>query len=135
MKAIVPAEQWSGTEGKLNSFQQSYGTILFFEDVATIEEFQNKFATYQDRFPEWAAHSSGMIQYIVWTALAAEGVGASLQVIPFPKSLHQGSQKKSQMGKRKAYPAPLLPLLSYSTIILWLIPELGILGIYLSNGD
>lgn len=30
-------------------------------------------------YPDWEEHSSGMCQLIVWTALAAEGVGASLQ--------------------------------------------------------
>jgi uncharacterized protein len=29
--------------------------------------------------PTWSENSTGMIQFIVWTALAAEGMGASLQ--------------------------------------------------------
>ena len=31
-------------------------------------------------FPAWSLHQSGMLQYIVWTALEKEGLGASLQV-------------------------------------------------------
>jgi len=31
------------------------------------------------QFPEWEEHSSGMHQFIVWTALVAEGLGCNLQ--------------------------------------------------------
>lgn len=40
---------------------------------------QEKFALYADRFPTWAAHSDAMLQFAVWTALEAEGLGANLQ--------------------------------------------------------
>lgn len=53
--------------------------ILFFTDRATVKEYQSKFATYADKFPHWAAHSDGMHQLAVWTALEAEGLGANLQ--------------------------------------------------------
>ena len=31
-------------------------------------------------FPVWSENSTGMLQHVIWTALAAEGLGASLQV-------------------------------------------------------
>jgi Predicted oxidoreductase related to nitroreductase len=31
------------------------------------------------RFPIWASHSTAMLQFAVWTALEAEGLGANLQ--------------------------------------------------------
>lgn len=31
-------------------------------------------------FPVWSENSAGILQHIVWTALVAEGHGASLQV-------------------------------------------------------
>ena len=40
---------------------------------------QEKFALYADKFPIWAQQSDAMAQYVVWTALNAEGVGANLQ--------------------------------------------------------
>lgn len=40
---------------------------------------QEKFAIYADRFPVWAAHSDAMLQFAIWTALEAEGLGANLQ--------------------------------------------------------
>lgn len=79
LKKIVPAEQFSDTETKINSFKSGYGTVLFFEDNSTIEALQQQFALYKDNFPVWSQQSSGMHQYVIWTALELEGFGASLQ--------------------------------------------------------
>lgn len=40
---------------------------------------QENVPLYADRFPVWAAHSDAMLQYAVWTALEAEGLGANIQ--------------------------------------------------------
>jgi predicted oxidoreductase (fatty acid repression mutant protein) len=40
---------------------------------------QAKFPLYADNFPVWAAHSDAMLQFVLWTALEAEGLGANLQ--------------------------------------------------------
>ncbi|MBM7685993.1 MAG: uncharacterized protein PWP07_2550 [Epulopiscium sp.] len=79
LRKIVPANQFSDTENKINSFKSGYGTILFYEDQSVIESLQEQFALYKDNFPKWSQQSSGMHQLIVWTALEAEGLGASLQ--------------------------------------------------------
>lgn len=79
LKAIVPAENFASTEEKLGSFQAGYGTVLFFEDNAVIAGLQEQFPLYQDNFPVWSLQSSGMLQFVVWTALSAAGLGASLQ--------------------------------------------------------
>lgn len=79
LRKIVPAENFSSTEEKMNSFGNGYGTILFFEDTTVIEKLQQQFADYKDNFPVWSNQSSGMLQFVVWTALEAEGYGASLQ--------------------------------------------------------
>ncbi|WP_310549995.1 nitroreductase family protein [Paenibacillus glufosinatiresistens] len=79
LRNIVPAEQFEGTAQKMNSFKSGYGTVLFFEDEAVIQGLQEQFALYADNFPVWANQSSGMLQLVVWTALSAEGLGASLQ--------------------------------------------------------
>ena len=67
------------TSKKMDSFATGVGTILFFEDQNVIQELQEKFALYADNFPVWSEHSTAMAQLAVWTALAAENVGASLQ--------------------------------------------------------
>jgi len=79
LRKIVPGEAFQATEDKINSFKNGYGTVLFFEDDNVIEELQQKFALYKEKFPVWAEQSSGMLQYIVWTSLEMEGLGASLQ--------------------------------------------------------
>ncbi|PWA11197.1 nitroreductase [Pueribacillus theae] len=79
LRKIVPAENFQPTEEKMNSFAAGYGTVLFFEDQNVVEGLQKKFPLYADKFPMYSQHSSGMLQYVVWTALEAEGFGASLQ--------------------------------------------------------
>ncbi|MDF2505296.1 nitroreductase family protein [Clostridium sp.] len=79
LRKIVPADQFSTTEDKINSFKNGYGTILYFEDRSVIESLQQQFALYKDNFPIWSQQSSGMHQYVIWTALEIEGFGASLQ--------------------------------------------------------
>lgn len=79
LRARVPADRFGVTETKINSFAAGHGTILYFEDMDVVKELQETFATYKDNFPIWSNQSSGMLQYAVWTALSAEGLGVSIQ--------------------------------------------------------
>lgn len=79
LRKIVPAEYFADTENKINSFKSGYGTVLYFEDNSVVEGLQQQFALYKDNFPVWSQHSNAMHQYVIWTALEAEGFGASLQ--------------------------------------------------------
>lgn len=79
LRKIVPKDQFSSTEDKINSFKSGYGTVLFFEDKSVIESLQEQFALYKDNFPIWSEQASGMHQFVIWTALEIEGFGASLQ--------------------------------------------------------
>lgn len=79
LRAIVPADSFGPTEEKMTAFRSGRGTVLFFEDQEVIQGLQEQFALYKDNFPVWSEQSSGMLQFVVWTALANEGVGASLQ--------------------------------------------------------
>ncbi|ACB83876.1 nitroreductase family protein [Natranaerobius thermophilus] len=79
LREKVSEKKFPKTEEKLNSFKSGYGTVLFFEDQEPVQELQQKFPKYKDTFPIWSHHSSGMLQYVVWTALELEGFGASLQ--------------------------------------------------------
>ncbi|GKU26214.1 nitroreductase family protein [Clostridium folliculivorans] len=79
LRKVVPADQFSSTEEKINSFRNGYGTVLFFEDNSVVESLQKQFALYKDNFPVWSQQASGMHQFVVWTGLELEGFGASLQ--------------------------------------------------------
>lgn len=77
---ILPAERAAATWAKIDSaFRGGYGSVLFFEDGAVIESLREQFPLYREKFPVWSQHSSGMLQFAVWTALEAQGWGASLQ--------------------------------------------------------
>lgn len=79
LRPHVSAEQLATTAKKLAGFGAGAGTVLFFEDRNVIEGLQEKFALYADKFPEFSAHSAGIAQFAVWTALADAKIGASLQ--------------------------------------------------------
>jgi predicted oxidoreductase (fatty acid repression mutant protein) len=79
LRAIVAADQFEPTAQKMNAFKSGYGTVLFFEDKKVIDGLMENFAAYAQNFPIWSQQSSGMHQFVVWTALEKEGFGASLQ--------------------------------------------------------
>ena len=79
LRKIVPEAAFKQTEDKINSFKNGYGTVLYFEDQAVVKSLQEQFALYKENFPVWSLQSSGMLQMVIWTALEAEGFGASLQ--------------------------------------------------------
>ena len=79
LRKIVPADNFTSTADKINSFQNGYGTVLFFEDTSVIESLQQQFPPYKDNFPIWSQQASGMHQFVVWTSLEIEGFGVSLQ--------------------------------------------------------
>lgn len=79
LRKIVPPENFAATEEKISSFDAARGTILYFEDWNTVEGLQQKFPTYKENFPVWAYQSNGMVEFIIWAALAEVGLGASLQ--------------------------------------------------------
>lgn len=80
LKKIVPADKFQATEDKINgAFLSGYGSILYFEDMSVIEGLQQQYPAYSDAFPVFSNHSAGMLQFVIWTALEQEGLGASLQ--------------------------------------------------------
>ncbi len=79
LKAVTPPENFGATKEKIASFAAGYGTILYFEEQDTTKGLQDSFPLYADKFPVWAEQASGMLQFVIWTTLALEGMGASLQ--------------------------------------------------------
>ncbi|KYK59728.1 nitroreductase family protein [Drechmeria coniospora] len=79
LKAIVPEEKWQSTADRMAMFKGAAGTIMFFNDENVVHDMQAKFPSYADRFPIWANQSNAMQQWMLWTALELEGLGANLQ--------------------------------------------------------
>lgn len=79
LRKMVPEDAFEKTDAKINSFSAGYGTVLFFEDQDVVKSLQEQFSLYADHFPAWSEHSSAIAQFTVWTALAEQHIGASLQ--------------------------------------------------------
>ena len=79
LRKIVPEENFASTDEKISSFQNGFGSILFFEDQGIVEGLQEQFVLYKDNFPVWSLQSSGMLQFTIWATLEEAGLGASLQ--------------------------------------------------------
>ncbi|KAF2735246.1 Nitroreductase [Polyplosphaeria fusca] len=64
---------------RIAAFGAAYGTVLFFDADDAVEALDARGRALCRQFPEWEEHASGMCQFVVWTALEAEGLGANLQ--------------------------------------------------------
>jgi uncharacterized protein len=53
--------------------------IMFFEDQEVVDKAIAQFPSYASHFGMWASQSDAMLQFAIWTALEAEGLGANLQ--------------------------------------------------------
>ncbi len=78
VRKVAPAEGFERTAAKLENFK-AQGTLLFYSDQTTVKNLQQNFALYAENFPVWAEQESGMLQLVIWSALAEKGIGASLQ--------------------------------------------------------
>ncbi|WP_229697870.1 nitroreductase family protein, partial [Neisseria gonorrhoeae] len=79
LRAVVPADSFEPTAQKLKLFKVGAATILFYEDQNVVKGLQEQFPAYAANFPVWADQANAMVQYAVWTTLAAVGAGANLQ--------------------------------------------------------
>jgi predicted oxidoreductase (fatty acid repression mutant protein) len=79
LKQIIPEDKFESTELRINSFANGYGTVLFYNNTDTIDQFSNKFQLYKDNLPVWAEQENGMLQSNIWMLLEEAGLGASLQ--------------------------------------------------------
>jgi len=79
LRKVVPAETFILTEEKVDGFAKAYGTVLYFDDTATVKNMAKKYPLYSENFPKWAQQANGMLQFAIWTALADFGLGANLQ--------------------------------------------------------
>lgn len=113
LRKIVPEAAFASTEEKTVSFKNGYGTILFFEDQAIVEDLQKQYALYKDNFPIWSLQSNGMLQFTVWTALEDIGLGASLQhynpLIDAEVSSHWGLPSSWKLLAQMPFGKPLAP--------------------------
>lgn len=78
-KIAKSPDAFEQTKSKIDSFKAGYGTILYFTDTTIVHQLENDYPSYAANFANWAEQGLGGAQQAVWTALAEQGVGASLQ--------------------------------------------------------
>ncbi len=66
-------------EKRIHSFKNGYGTVLYFIDENIVKELAKQYPLYAPNFPIWAEQSNAMLQFMIWTALANNNIGANLQ--------------------------------------------------------
>ncbi|KAF1840926.1 Nitroreductase [Cucurbitaria berberidis CBS 394.84] len=116
MPKVAPAALQDLFVGRIPLFKAGYGTVLFFEDTTAKNLLPPAFVPLFKEYPEVDEHASGMIQFIVWTALAAEGLGCNLQhyqpsITPYVKDKYNVPETwelKAQLvfGQPTAGPGP-----------------------------
>ena len=78
-KIAKSPDAFEQTKSKIDSFKAGYGTILYFTDTTIVHQLENDYPSYAANFANWAEQGLGGAQQAVWTALAEQGIGASLQ--------------------------------------------------------
>ena len=67
----------------ISGFSAAYGTILWFEDQDALDGLAARQQLFGHLVQEWGDVSSGMHQFLAWTALELEGLGCNLQHFNF----------------------------------------------------
>ncbi|OUN48391.1 nitroreductase [Limosilactobacillus reuteri] len=78
-KIAKSPDAFEQTKSKIDSFKAGYGTILYFTDTTIVHQLENDYPSYAANIANWAEQGLGGAQQAVWTALAEQGIGASLQ--------------------------------------------------------
>ena len=74
LRAVVKDdESYKQGAKRIEGFRPAYGTVLFFEEQKTTEEFQKNIPAYAHMFPQWGTHGNAMAQINTWVALELEG--------------------------------------------------------------
>ncbi|KAI9702213.1 MAG: hypothetical protein M1820_006295 [Bogoriella megaspora] len=94
-----PEEMLNKMRGRWAGFKASYGSILLFEDQATLKKNQEVYPATAGLFPEWTQHSHGIHAVTLWTALEAEGLGANLQHNQMIGGVEEETQKTWDLPK------------------------------------
>ncbi|MCF6514624.1 nitroreductase [Lactobacillus sp. S2-2] len=79
LKERVPVDGFLRTKAKLDTFKNAYASILFFTEMDTVKNLEEKFTTYKDQFYNWSEQGQGNAQFAVWSGLEENGLGVNIQ--------------------------------------------------------
>ncbi len=77
--SVSPQERHAVIADKIAGFAKGYGTVLFFTDTTVTGKLKVQFPLYADNFDNWAYQGNAILQFMIWSALAEQSVGANLQ--------------------------------------------------------
>ncbi|KAL1981295.1 hypothetical protein VTN96DRAFT_2788 [Rasamsonia emersonii] len=89
LREEMPPAVYASLAPKVAGLRAAYGTVLWFEDEASLDALKQKNPAIQSLVREWSDHSSGMHQFVVWTALEREGLGCNLQHYNFSETFRK----------------------------------------------
>lgn len=92
-------DAYKGLEKMISGFKSAYGTVLWLEDQDPLDALAKKNPLFGNLVPDWSDVSSGMHQFLVWTALELEGLGCNLQHFNFMPEF------ADEVGKKWELPA------------------------------
>lgn len=75
----APKDKTESIKKRIESFMNGYGTILFFDDKDIVQQLEKKMPLYAENFGNWANQSNAILQFMIWSALADNNIGASMQ--------------------------------------------------------
>lgn len=79
LRGVTPPDAFARTEKKMDGFRGGNGTVLFFENMQTVQKYQQDFVLYADKFGQFSQHNNAILQYAVWLVFEEENIAASLQ--------------------------------------------------------
>lgn len=78
-KIVKDLTAFAKTKAKIATFRAGFGTILYLTDTDIVHNLEEQFPSYAANFADWSEQAIGGAQQAVWTALAENNLGASLQ--------------------------------------------------------
>jgi uncharacterized protein len=64
LKRTLPPPAYQSLAPKVAGFKAAYGTVMFFDDQAALDEMGQENPAVKDMMPQWSEHASGMLQFI-----------------------------------------------------------------------
>ena len=83
VKIATPEDKHEMLTKMVSGFSKAYGTVIFFEDQIALDGLAAKNPLFGHLVAVWAEGSSGMHQFLIWTAFELEGLGCNLQHFNF----------------------------------------------------
>lgn len=76
---LTPENKLTTLSEKISKFSKAYATILFYIDKNTVQSLKDKFPLYAANFDNWSYQANAILQFMIWTSLADNAIGANLQ--------------------------------------------------------